>query len=890
MKIILGLDADRGAWPPTTNATAAQAGGAVVGPQGLLAIVETALGMRGPAQPQAVRLARWRAKLAVADAPGRFWHESFGVDPFATARLVLGMRDALVEAGWHPDAIQAPPPRLADLAAAETSGPALPPGAPDRLRAVLRDLAAALPPEPLIETVTLLDERVFLPPGLGELVSALEASGTHVIQAAAPTARALGDLGRVQARLSGSGAEPLGGDGSFTMLRADTEGAAAEVLADWLVGEADRDRLIVIAARPTALLDAALRRRHLPRFGVTSSSPLRGLIQVLSLSLSTRWKPFDAVRMLELLQMRHSPLPWEVRSRLVRILPGCPGRGGPEWTVAIEEGLAARATRLRSEDPDGAAARIRAGEAAVRAWLQAPLIDPEAGMPLAELASLCSAIAQWATGMASRGVPLAQALAGYASALLMSVQEAGMERIPRLGLERLLDTVLADGEADPTAPREAAAWACVESPGAAWGSARTVVWWGFDPPRIPSRLPWNQAEIDALAAAECTPWIPEAALSAASAGWRRPQLGATERVLLVSVPGPDGDLHPLAHELTNLVERSRTCRPVAEELVASAEATLAGRKLPRIPVLAVALPEAHPTWTIPRGLPLHRDRHSSTSIESLLGCPFGWVLSGDAGIRPGRRSEIAEGEQLIGLLAHRLAAELFFPGSPGQPAAVRAASAARLVTLVEEAAAPLLQPGAAAERARMAERLPIAMEKIAALLAAAGFTVVGTEASRNTTDMPEAGECFGGSIDMLLEDAAGNPALLDLKWTRKASKYRDLLKDGMAIQLAAYSRLVSAGERAAYFLLRDGEAFGTPGSGLGVAVGGSPPTLEDTWARVVAWRRLRLGALRNGTLHALGVDFDPKKPAPDPDGIPARLLPPCTFCEFGRLCGTEAVV
>lgn len=192
MKIVLGLDADRGAWPPTTDGSSAQAGGAVVGPRGLLTIVETALGMRGPAQPQVVRLVRWRAKLAAADGPGRFWHASFAVDPFATARTVLAMRDALVEAGWHCGAIQLPPPRLADLAAAETAGPALPPGIPDRLRAVLRELASELPPEPIVGSLVLLDDRPLLPPGLGELVSALEASGTRIIEAACPAASAPG--------------------------------------------------------------------------------------------------------------------------------------------------------------------------------------------------------------------------------------------------------------------------------------------------------------------------------------------------------------------------------------------------------------------------------------------------------------------------------------------------------------------------------------------------------------------------------------------------------------------------------------------------------------------------------------------------------------------------
>jgi hypothetical protein len=70
---------------------------------------------------------------------------------------------------------------------------------------------------------------------------------------------------------------------------------------------------------------------------------------------------------------------------------------------------------------------------------------------------------------------------------------------------------------------------------------------------------------------------------------------------------------------------------------------------------------------------------------------------------------------------------------------------------------------------------------------------------------------------------------------------------------------------------------------------GEPGRLLPTLAGAVASRRLRLGTIQGGTLHALGVDFDEKKPAPDPDGVTVRPLPPCMFCAFGRLCGLESV-
>lgn len=57
-----------------------------------------------------------------------------------------------------------------------------------------------------------------------------------------------------------------------------------------------------------------------------------------------------------------------------------------------------------------------------------------------------------------------------------------------------------------------------------------------------------------------------------------------------------------------------------------------------------------------------------------------------------------------------------------------------------------------------------------------------------------------GDIDPL-RDAKGRPGLLDLKSSRSLRSYRQRVRYGVVLQLAAYSALVGAEERAAYVLL-----------------------------------------------------------------------------------------
>ena len=889
VKIVLGLDADGLSYPTTPDGAKAEAGALVTGPSGLLRVVEASLGLGRPPTPAARRLAAWRAKLALADGPSRFWHASFVTDPFATARMLLDWRDSLVSAGWSADKLQNAPQRLADLAAAEIFGPPVPPGEADRLMLAIQTLRDDPPPSPIVAELRLLDRHEDMPPGLRALIDALAAAGTSITPVAMPSHPTTGDLGAARNCLIGAAVHPIQADGSFTLLEAETEGAAAEVVADLIAASPDREQLVVLATRPTTVLDAALRRRHLPRLGLSSQSPLRGILQILPLTFAVRWQPFDARRMLELLQLPNCPIPREVRDTLQRLLPDTPGRGGPKWTDAIATGLASWRKRLRNADPSSAKARIREGEAAEKLWLETPLADPEAGLPLAELVEACSWLVRWAGRLASQDVPLAGSLAAYALSLSEAAQETGLANLKRLDLERLIDAVLAEGEADAGAPAEATAWHVATAPGAVWGPVRRLVWWGFDLPPLPDRSPWSADEQRALEAAGCLPWKPEIALAAASQAWRRPILAAQDSVLLVAIRPSDAVAHPLAHELEPLLAQNPSLRPRAEALCMEARPRIGGIALPRAAIAPLNLPVPRAEWRTNATTSVRRDVDSASAIETLLGCPFSWTMQYRAGARAGRFAQIADDERLIGLLAHALAAELFQTGQAAwNPEDLTAAATLRLETLIQEAAAPLSQPGAAGQLVRVKERLPQAMAAIGRLLSEGGFTVVETEATREATDLPEHGEHLSGQIDMLLRDGSGLPALLDLKWTRAPRRYHDRLAAGNAIQLAAYSQLTKVGERAAYLLLADAYAVG-PNDGLtGAEVVAQAPRLTDTWAAVRQSRAARAVTLGNGILRALGV-FDGKNPPPDPDGAPIAPEAPCRFCDYGRLCGKEAV-
>ena len=75
-------------------------GHATVGPAGMLAILETQLGLTMPEVSAAKRLVQYHTRLNRLNTPDRFYHKSFGADALSVTRTQLGWRDQWYESGW----------------------------------------------------------------------------------------------------------------------------------------------------------------------------------------------------------------------------------------------------------------------------------------------------------------------------------------------------------------------------------------------------------------------------------------------------------------------------------------------------------------------------------------------------------------------------------------------------------------------------------------------------------------------------------------------------------------------------------------------------------------------------------------------------------------------
>ena len=894
-----------------------EVGVARLGPLGLLAALETDLGLPPASEHPAREIARYRACLAAADDLTRFFHASFAVDPIGVAKTLLAWRAIWYEHGWDGDFTDAPP-RLADMAAVERVAPQRPVSCiGQRLRAIE---AALNNRRTQIERLILLDHIDELPLAWQRVIRKIgyeTAPSAHLM----PTAPAETDLGRLQAALlddeDAAGPtppatpEPLRTDGTLVMLHSASRDLSARAVAECLRG-IDPASAVVVAPQDGFMLDNALENVGLPRCGFQHRSRFRPSPQVLKLVLALLWAPLNPRLVLQFLQHPIAPLPRDIRSALAGAMAQSPGIGGPAWRTAIEAALKARterdmaAAQAQATAEQGSTAPTAEGDTApfaatratereaIRYWLEGERFPATSGAPIEVVAERAQRCANWLAGRAATQSGEAGLAAGRAlrqcRAFLDSLAALGAARIGKLELDRLL-LEAATPEPGTTDFAGAGHVRSTTHPAAVTERFDHTVWWGFGAKRLDLAWPWSPAELDALAAAGVRLPDAETRLRRMMHGWLRPIVNCRRRLVLVLL-GEDGEHHPLwrriQHRFTGWAETT-----LDEALFEGTATTLPQLDVPT-PQLAPRPPSTPQRWwQLPSDIALPaREVESYTSLSKLYDFPHAWALRYLARLRPGRAAQVPDRALLYGSLAHRVLERLFAEPDWAQltPAKTRDWLDATLPSLIATEGAVLLERGRGADRLYFIAVLERALPRLLSHLNAAHVVHVETERQEQ---QPSGDFALQGSIDLFMRTAAGREIVMDAKWAGEPWRLRDLA-DNRHLQLAVYAwlrRAAGGGEawpHPAYFIITTGNVLAPDRSVFPHAVARRPTTnegIEDLWRRMeatYAWRRDQLARGRiEVPVRGTEADEDSEPPA----NALARHKAPDPFEEFGWLVG-----
>lgn len=211
-----------------------------------------------------------------------------------------------------------------------------------------------------------------------------------------------------------------------------------------------------------------------------------------------------------------------------------------------------------------------------------------------------------------------------------------------------------------------------------------------------------------------------------------------------------------------------------------------------------------------------RSVESYSALEKLLQNPFDYFMNYTLQFTDASETDIKL-FLTYGNVAHEVVESLFTAERGGIPLAefvISQYEQAYRRALVKKGAL-LLLPEHHLDRERLLYLLRGCIEKLANIIQENGLTVIQCEQKEEQDLGFEGGIILEGYIDMLLRDNEGNDVVFDLKYVSKKDKYKTILENNRALQLAIYKAMLlnhkdhSPSVRTAYFVMPYGLLFST---------------------------------------------------------------------------------
>jgi hypothetical protein len=895
MEVVFGWFLDGPCYPETVSGFPATFNSAVCGPAKLLNILETALGLGAPAAGRAARVGEYLCKLQACDEGEFFFSRSLEIDPWATAQELLELRDQLIAGGWDlgrvPGNQKIAALRAVELVGDITLGPA------ERLILVIRELSRRT--RSPIKKLTVASDLDAMPLLWRNCIEALVKSGTdfHSLSQSAIQSDTQKDLAKFQTAYSeGRSTKDLKGDGTLTFIDADDEIQASELTAAWIASIKRSQDLVIIRSDSISILDESLSRLGQPRIGSTTESPHRSLLQLLPLALELIWSPFDAARALEFLSIDGGPMPPSLTWYLKDAIRKQPGYGGALWNDAWTSITNERRAQLEKRGKIELKKLDAAAMDDVNRWKEwfQPVAQRDDVVKASFIEVVCRRVEAWATKRASveTGHGFYEIARNHAATLGKILTHYSTRVMTLHQLRSMVESVISEGAVSNFTDSEAAPWTTVDHPGQIWQPARTILWWDFTNTSASSirRSRWTDAELVALSEHGVQIDTPAKQAKRESDAWRSALLNCSERFVIVkprSTNGKQVTAHPAADELAAVLDKTShyNCTVKASNLFLQESISVANEVISCKPVQPRKLPGPLREWTVSPNTINRREVESFTSIDRLLGCSLAWTMQYPAKMRSGVNWSLSEGEKLTGELAHKVIAHLLTESKNWTPADAAKRAAQLIDELLPTIASSLLLPGAAAQLRKAKDSIRRSVMHLVHLIKEGQLKVVGPE-------YPIEGEFLdgklAGSIDLLLEDKNDNRVVIDLKWSHYARSYRTKIQDGKALQLAAYTSVVSAPGAsflAGYYLLRQSLLyFNAPEPFPRYTYVASAKSLEDTWGLAAAEYANTMMLLTTGRINATGIESDDNSNNHDP-----LVEPPCGYCDFNTFCGKRVL-
>lgn len=895
MEIILGRLLDSNTYPDLLTNTHASIGKIITGFHGLIRILEVQLGQSSPTIAESVRTAEWQTTIATVDNGKKPYSKSFQTDSWNTAREIKERRDELILAGWDPTVHTAGGKWIEAIAELELSALHHSKGFADRVRQLLKALKQKELPI-TIKKITLVDQdKSYWDSWEQELIDLLIENGVHMEQMELPLPalpkQPKTDLEKVKCALYSNNDLhdiQLTGDGSFIIVRSDNEWDASDFLLSWLEVQGDQQTVFINHSNDL-LLAELFHRRGLPTSEVNEFSKWRSALQVLPLTLETYWHPIRLDRLMELLTLPISPLPKKLCHQLAYVISEEPGIGGDRWHTAIAEAVDELEKSWTEQGLDKKKIQQKKQKLfeKIDLWINHEYYDPTDGIPCSVIEKICHNISTWAYNQNIMNPnPIFTQANMAASELLQGIRALNVEKINQLQLANILDSIIGDGTKLPNYIHESSPWTTVEQPGAIWGQVENVLWWQFIQTTTSTVRRWSEAERAFLASQQIHLPSPEKIRKRENDAWHNAIRFAKKRILFFipsKIRSEDVKAHPLLDEIRyalskmNTDEKKITIHPAI--LYEKEKVAIVDQMFDRVALTFKAIPNPISRWALPIQRIHLRQTESATSFETMLTCPLRWTLQYSAKIHPSNTLSLPNESMMLGNLGHAILERFIIEQAFITDVNIEQFTASLYDELVPKMAAPLLLPENQSLYRRVRKELQKSMQQFAKFLEETKIKIIESESTYKKLWQDDIE--FEGRLDLIGKTPTDRTVIIDAKWSRRPSNYKQKLMDG-SVQLALYQWLLSSNEKdiaVAYFMLSNGDFYTLVDDEIPEQYHVECVPLHD----LVELIRQQISKvqlmLASGEAIATGIEIDESTP----------FKPVCSFCDYQDLCGVRRV-
>ncbi len=847
MKIYFDSAFDGRSWPVGLNEREATLGEVRVGRLGLLGILESLLGLRGPGVVDGVRIASLIPYITSTEG---FWSRSAEVDSFGVARELIKLHDFFLLHGWQGRKGEG---RVRDLALLTDH---ILPGVAHRLLAILSELDKY---DDQLFSMVLLEPVDGMPLLWQQIFRKIEEKGGQI------STDLEGSILKERNDLSKAGNEFFHPetDGSLQLIRPDGTLQASEEVAAWLAALAQSESLdntVVIGA--DAVFDKALYRFGLPVTGAASDQG-DGLLQILPLILACGWSPPDPARVMEMLTLPVSPIPTRIGRYLIKALEKWPAVGSPLWQEKLTQGLT---TIEEKEQRQKVNDRLDI--------IFNSTVKEE--YSLSEINSRLDLLIRWLQGR-FQGEPIAFPALKQCKLFKAMTLATTQTTFSETFLLKLLDEATASVEIPPQLPAQAGLVA-VATPEAITAKAKTVIWWNFTRDSVPVFSLPLLSPTERTSLTQQGVALPESSklTTARAERWQRPIINAAKQLIMVcprkNSRGEELHPHPLWDELLAKSEGE------AEKLIQPK--IRHNFSIPNVTPQKLPLPKPIEKWEIRPGSITPRETESPSSLEGFLGCPLKWCFDYQAKIRRAHWGSLPNTLPTLGSLAHELLEEVIQEQPLLSPEDGETKVLELFDTKAPQLVATIFQDGLEGELDNIRNTVGKATFSLLKHFHDAGVKKLTIEQHlQGSFDEQK----LQGWADVVVEKPF---TVIDLKRSYSGF-FKKKMRSGTALQIVIYGWLLKEAKgmfpELAYFTLED-QAFLSTGSDSFVdAQKVAAPPNDKIWEAFVKTYRDAWETLKKGNVLCPGngpMDVESKFTEEC-----LLMEPPCRFCDYDVLCG-----